>query len=185
MLRSRVVTALSSSITRRSIPRDDAQTQLRSNENVTVERDQTEARLKEMLLAEGVDVERPDPLMTWGVFATFGSEEIVGVEPDDDGFLFWWGVHGSGEPFRVGFLRQFSFYSDDDEYDHMEQLRCTFEFESTTQLRAFGNGDDWWFRSEPRRTLSDWIAHVEAMPSFGVVRERVAPADGYFEQGRI
>jgi hypothetical protein len=138
-----------------------------------------------MLLAEGVDVERPDPLMTWGVFTNFGWEQIVGVEPDDDGFLFWWGAHGSPEPFRVGFLRQFSFYSDNGEYDHMEQLRCTFEFESTVERQALGNGDDWWFRSEPRRTLSNWIAKVEVLPSFGVVRERVPPTNAYIEQGRI
>jgi hypothetical protein len=79
-------------------------------------------------------------------------EALDGIAPDDDGFLFEWGVYDD-DRFYLGFLRQFSFYTADGEYDHMEQLRCTFHFEPTPDLRALGKGHDWWFRSEPRRTL--------------------------------
>jgi hypothetical protein len=67
----------------------------------------------------------------------------------------------------------------------MEQLRCTFQFEPTPQLISLGKGDDWWFRSEPRRTLGDWIAEMEAQPAFAVLCGGAQPIAAYIEQGRI
>ena len=142
-------------------------------------------RLREMLTQAGVDRERPEPLATWDVFRKFAAEEIDGIEPDDDGFLFSWGLSGSAQRFQIGFLRQFSFYTAAGEYDHMEQLRCTFDFEPTPELSALGKGDDWWFRSEPRRALNDWFEEAEAQSAFSVLRGGCRPVAAYIEQGRV
>ena len=92
---------------------------------------ETEAHLRSMLEDAGVDLEQPDPLTTWRVFTEFGAKEIDGIQPDDDGFLFQWGVYGSPGLFNLGFLRQFSFFTTEGDYDHMEQLSCAFHFEPT------------------------------------------------------
>lgn len=146
---------------------------------------QAETRLREMLVQAGVDPDRPDPLATWRVFGKFAAEEIDGIEPDDDGFLLWWGIYGDTQLFQLGFLRQFSFYAAGVEYDHMEQLRCTFHFAETPELQALGKGDDWWFRSEPRRTLSDWIAEMEAQPAFNVLNAGAEPIATFIKQGVV
>jgi hypothetical protein len=154
-------------------------------ENPAMDLTETEAHLRSMLEQAGVDLKQPDPLTTWTVFTKFGAKEIDRIQPDDDGFLFQWGVHGSSQLFHLGFLRQFSFFTADGEYDHMEQLQCTFHYEPTAELRALGSGDDWWFRSEPRRTLDSWVTEIEALPAFDVLRRRLRPVESFIKQGRI
>ena len=153
--------------------------------NRRVHATESEGHLRAMLAQAGVDLEQPDPLETWRVFAKFGATEIDGIEPDDDGLLFWWGGYTAGDPFQLGFLRQFSFYTAAGEYDHMEQLQCAFQFGQTTDLRTLEKGDSWWFRPETRRTLNDWIAEMESLPAFNVLRNGLRPAASVIEQGRV
>ena len=80
---------------------------LGKNRGRTARRSETEAHLRSMLEQAGVDLEQPDPLTTWRVFTKFGAKEIDGIQRDDDGFLFEWGVYGSSQLFHLGFLRQF------------------------------------------------------------------------------
>src|ERR1700722_15658610 len=122
-----------------------------------------ERTLKTMLTDAGVDIERPEPLDVWRTFKGFMAvfaEDAPWTESFRDAMLFEWGVYdwqdGKGERFQVDFTRQFSVYLED-EYDHMEQLRCTFYFEPTEELRGLGSGDLW---GDPQ-TLETWIKAVE------------------------
>jgi hypothetical protein len=98
-----------------------------------------------------------------------------GPAPDDDLFLFQLGTFDwgdeRGEHFEVGFLRQFALYSRRGDYDHMAQLHCTFSFDPTSELRAMGGGDEW-----SGRSLDDWFANVEQLPSFRSAIETDAAA---------
>jgi hypothetical protein len=116
-----------------------------------------------MLASRGVDLARPDPTRTWEVFQAFAEipiEDLPGEDADD--FLFEYGIYdwGDGEYFNWGFCRQFTLY-DGEEYDHMEQLHCTFYYEPTPALREVGSDDLWCGES-----LSQWVAQVELMPGF-------------------
>src|SRR2546422_9589195 len=87
--------------------------------------------------------------------------------------LFQWGTHdwhdGRGELFEVDFLRQFMIEFESD-YDHMEQLHCTFRFEPTEQLRFLGSGERWMSGD-----LGTWLADVEASPVFAVLPQPLSP----------
>jgi hypothetical protein len=134
---------------------------------------ETERTLKEMLDAAGVNVALPDPTATWRVFKQFAQMPVEDVASEDgDMCLFQWGTHdwgdGRGERFEIDFLRQFMIEVDG-EYDHMEQLHCTFEFEPTDALRGLGSGEHW-----IAGDLAEGLSQVEALPVFNIVRE--APA---------
>jgi len=126
-----------------------------------------EKELKKMLRDAGLDASRPDVLGTWEVFKRFASLPVEGhgPAPEDDLFLFQWGTHDwgdeRGEHFEVDFLRQFTLYSRRGDYDHMEQLHCTFSLNPTPGLRTVGGGEEW---SGP--SLDHWFAKVEEHPSF-------------------
>ena len=131
---------------------------------------EVEETFEEMLDAAGVAVARASMTETWAVFKRFAAITIDGIEDEDDGFLFDWRTYREEreepERFVIHFLRQFSMSSESGEYDHMEQLHCLFNFESTQESRALGSGHDWWFRSERQRNLDDWIAEIESLPPF-------------------
>lgn len=133
-----------------------------------------EATLRAMLEENGVDLSSPDPLQTWITFKEFAALPVEGVDPEGgDMFLFQWGVYdwhdGNGERFEIDFTRQFVVNTPTGEYDHMQQLHCTFFYDATTQLREFGSGDDW---------LQD-VSEAESFPVFSVVRDRLALPAAY------
>jgi hypothetical protein len=145
-----------------------------------------EAKLKAMLQEAGVDLAAPDPLRTWGTFKQFAAIPVEGVDPDGgDMFLFQWGTSdwydGKGERFEIDFLRQFSINAPGGEYDHMEQLHCTFFFAPSDELRAFDSGDEWIVGD-----LDSGFATVEAFPVFGVLQRPPArPAEVRIEQEQV
>ncbi len=131
-------------------------------------------KLKQMLGEAGADPASPEPGLTWDVFTRFAQMAVDGVaSADGDMCLFQWGTHdwhdGRGELFEIDFLRQFMI-EEDGEYDHMEQLHCTFRFSPTEELRSLGAGDLW-----ASDDLSRWFAEVEAMPVFAVLRHPSLP----------
>jgi hypothetical protein len=127
-----------------------------------------------MLGAAGVDVGAPEPIATWRVFRQFAELPVEDVGSEDgDMCLFQWGTHdwrdGRGERFEIDFLRQFAIEIDG-EYDHMEQLHCTFEFEPAEAFRGLGSGEHW-----IAGDLAAGLGQVELLPIFGVLREPPAP----------
>ena len=141
--------------------------------------DQAADRLRELVLEADVDPEQPtheDVERTWAMMRRFAFEPVEDVpsEPggDDDGILAQYGVYdwsstGDAEFFELDMTRQFSFYDEDGEYDHMAQLSCTFRFEPTDDLRALGEGNLWSFDMD----LGTFFEHALAMPGFAGVRE--------------
>lgn len=146
---------------------------------------EAEQTLKEMLGAAGVDVGAPEPMGAWRVFREFAELPVEDVASEDgDMVLFQWGTHdwgdGRGERFEIDFLRQFTI-EDAGEYDHMEQLHCTFEFEPTEALRDLGSGEHW-----IAGDLADGLDRVEALPIFTVLREPpVPPSAARIKQGHV
>jgi len=139
-----------------------------------------------MLEVSGVDLVSPDPLQTWMTFKDFAALPVEGVEPEGgDMFLFEWGVYdwydGSGERFEIDFTRQFSILTSDGDYDHMEQLHCTFRYEPTDVLRAFGAGNEWIVGD-----LDAGFSSFESFPVFSVLRDRLAvPVAHRIEQEQV
>jgi len=139
-----------------------------------------------MLEDRGVDLGSPDPLQTWLTFKDFAVMPVEGIDPyGGDMLLFQWGVYdwydGSGERFEIDFTRQFSILTPEGEYDHMEQLHCTFRYEPTEVLRAFGAGDEWILGD-----LDAGFSSVESVPVFSVLRDRLAaPAAHRIEQEQV
>lgn len=129
-----------------------------------------------MLKDAGVDAARPQLQDTWNVFKRFAALPVggVGPDPEDDLLLFQWDSYdwhdGKGERFNVDFLRQFTIYSRRGDYDHMEQLHCTFFFEPTPELRALGSGDKW-----SGGSLDAWFAQIEELPAFTVPKQAGVP----------
>jgi hypothetical protein len=140
-----------------------------------------ETTLRAMLEAQGVDLGNPDPLQTWTTFKEFAALPVEGVDPGGgDMFLFQWGAYdwqdGNGERFEIDITRQFVINTPSGDYDHMEQLHCTFYYDADTQLRQFESGDDW---------LDD-VSHAESFPVFAVLQDRLAvPTAHRIEQEQV
>ena len=115
-----------------------------------------------------LDVER-----TWEVMRRFAAEDVEDAAPrdiDGDGILAQYGIYssfGGGKTFQLDMTRQFMFYDEDDEYDHMSQLNCTFEYAVTDELRALGESNLWSFGLD----LDEFFARALALPGFRGVRE--------------
>ncbi|HZS24691.1 MAG TPA: hypothetical protein VFA30_06840 [Gaiellaceae bacterium] len=148
-----------------------------------------ETTLKALLRERGVDLGDPDPLATWTTFKEFAAMPAMpaeGVDPDGgDMVLFQWGVYdwydGNGERFEIDFTRQFSILTRRGDYDHMEQLHCTFQYEPTEELRALGAGDEWIVGD-----LDAGFGNVESLPVFAVLRDRLGtPIEHRIEQERV
>ena len=140
-----------------------------------------ESTLRAMLEERGVDIDNPDPLQTWATFKEFAALPVEGVAPEDgDMFLFQWGAYdwhdGNGERFEIDVTRQFVINTPRGDYDHMEQLHCTFYYGASAQLQQFASGDAW---------LQD-VGEAESLPVFSVVRDRLAaPAGCRIEQEQV
>jgi hypothetical protein len=143
--------------------------------------DDAETTLRTMLEKRGVDLDRPDPLQTWTTFKEFAELPVEGVDPEGgDMFLFQWGTYdwhdGNGERFHIDFTRQFVINGPSGEYDHMEQLHCTFYYEANPQVREFGAGEDW----------IETVSRAESFPVFSVIRDGLATPVGHLiEQEQV
>jgi len=145
-----------------------------------------ERTLKDMLRQAGVNLATPEPLTTWTTFKQFAALPVEGVDPvGGDTLLFQWGNYdwhdGNGERFEIDFLRQFGIITPDGEYDHMEQLHCTFLFELTDDLRQLERGEEW-----IDDDLERGFAKVEAFPVFEVIRQpRATPTGARIKQDKV
>lgn len=120
-------------------------------------------------------MERPSALdveRTWGVWRRFAAEDVEDAAPrdiDGDMFLAQYGIYSSsagGKAFQLDMTRQFTFYDEDDEYDHMSQMNCTFEYAVTDDLRALGESNLW-----SGADLDAFFDRALALPGFRGVRE--------------
>jgi len=136
---------------------------------------EAEKRLKAMLADAGFDMKRPNPQLAWDVFKSFMQEP---VDCADDGVLFECGIYDftGKELFTWGLVRQFSI-DVDGEYDHMEQLHCTFRCAPTKELRKleislwaydFGTMHEYFSKVEglnefqsPLQSPQNWTCEVE------------------------
>jgi hypothetical protein len=156
--------------------------------------DDASDRLRELLARAGVNLEQPthaDVGRTWDVMRRFAREpaDDVPSEPGDydDGILAQYGVYdwsgtGRSEWFELDMTRQFSFYDEEGEYDHMAQLACTFRFEPTAALRDLGEADLWSFDMD----LDAFFDEALAMPGFvGVRNFGVVPASLVIHYGDV
>jgi hypothetical protein len=127
-----------------------------------------------MLSEAGVDLAQPNPLKVWRIFQQFAN---VPVDTPNDMFLFQCGVYDwTGKPmFHFDFLRQFDVDSVDEDgepqYDHMEQLHCTFFYEPVAELVTL-NTHLWADQQAPVKTF---FAAVEALPAFVIPTTRFSP----------
>jgi hypothetical protein len=143
-----------------------------------VRSDEAEGRLRERLVAAGVDADAPsraDLARTWDVWRRFAAEPVEDADPreeDGDGVLAQYGVYdwGEGERYELDLTRQFSFSDEDGEYSHMAQLSCTFRFAPTPELQALTAASLWSFGM----AVDDFFAQALAMPGFRVDADPVA-----------
>lgn len=144
--------------------------------------DDSADRLRDLLVEAGVDLEHPtaaDVERTWAVWRRFAEEPVedvpTGVEDFDeenDAVLAQHGVYdwGGGEFFELDLTRQLAFFDEDGEHDHYAQLRCTFRFAPTDELRALGEHNLWSFGMP----LEDFFARALDLPGFAGVRALAA-----------
>ena len=106
-----------------------------------------EARFRALLVEAGIDLERPTSAAVeraWEVMWRFGAEPIEGaVPPEGDGVSAGYGLHElpTGEVyFELTMTRQLTFY-DDDAYQAMTHLYCSFQYLPTPELRRIGAGE--------------------------------------------
>lgn len=142
--------------------------------------DEAADRLRELLVEAGVDVERPahaDVGLTWDVMRRFALElaEDVPAEPGgyDDGLfaeygIFDWTFTGEHEHFELGMSRQFAVPAPGQPV--LRQVRCTFTFAPTAQLRELGEAGLDSFEIG----VDAFFAKALAMPGFAGVRENGA-----------
>jgi hypothetical protein len=137
--------------------------------------EETEAFLYRMLSEAGLEDGAPieAALPTLHKFCT------IPVECESDMFLFQCGVYNISfldrEMFEFEIVRQFCIDAPDDEgnvdYDHMEQLKCSFYFEPTPELRAVCF-NHWADEGAP---VSTFFAEIESYPIYQVLK-RQTPA---------
>jgi hypothetical protein len=105
------------------------------------------------------------------VFRDFGATQMDDLNGEHDGLLFQGGVYDfetlGGRRYHLDFVRQFS-YDMDGEYDHMEQLHCSFLYDPTPALESVTPENLWSFGL----SLDEFYARVDQMRAFRV------PMDG-------
>jgi hypothetical protein len=129
------------------------------------------ASFQAVLAEMGVDVERPDPRMTWEAFKRFAT---VPVATASDGLLFeslGTPVKGSATQFVVQFVRQYEVVYEDGDHDHYVQMRCEFIYALTSQLRELSRPLAMWRFANEAQSVERWIAEVESRDEFRVVME--------------
>ena len=134
--------------------------------------------LSEMFSAAAVST----PLAAWTVFKQFvqipvsAPLQYVVDEHDGDLVLFEWGVYqrpGSGdadEAFVVDLVRQLTVVDENDDYERMEQLRCSLSFDPTSELSELGTGTIWGDDDRER-----WFIEVEQSAGFEPIRSLRTP----------
>lgn len=134
---------------------------------------EAEEELERMLADVLSDLTSPTVESVWNVFKEFCR---MPVECASDMFLFQCGVFTSweGEFFHFEFLRQFCINAPneegEDDYDHMEQLRCTFLFEPTPALRSV-KFNRWADEDAP---VDEFFPVVEGFAIFQALRDKRA-----------
>lgn len=95
---------------------------------------QAKSRLKTSLSKGGFDSNSPDPKIAWQIYKRFSQKKVA---CGDNGFLVQLGCYSfTGELlFYLDFVRQFSIYSEDGEYDYMEQLHIEFTRKPDEELK--------------------------------------------------
>ncbi len=141
--------------------------------------------LTAMLTAAGLKLASPsvaDLSKALTVFRDFSEIPVDDVNKAEDGdmVLLQYGTYnwGSGEFFEVDLVRQLMAPGEEDEEDDnlIFQLHCTFRFEPTESLRAFGSFERW-------MTVGDedtFWNEILAMPAFEVT-ETPSSANVRFE----
>jgi hypothetical protein len=122
-------------------------------------------QIRTMLIAGGFKFEVPDPSVGWAVFKRFAK---IPVEGADDGLLWQVGCYDfTGRKLcYLDFVRQFSF-SENDEYDHMEQLHLKFTCPPTPSLAPLER--NLWAFDYP--SLEAYFSAVESFPEFQTALE--------------
>ncbi|MCC6792291.1 MAG: hypothetical protein IT336_11410 [Thermomicrobiales bacterium] len=116
-------------------------------------------RLEQLIADAGLSIDTLQPGDALPLFAAFMR---MPVDCEDDSMLVEIGTYTFGvERFLVSLTRQFTFYQGE-EYDHMEQLNCTFALPPRDDLRPFTLLE--WTYDQP--TLDAFIAHVEQSPAW-------------------
>ena len=124
---------------------------------------EAEQNFRAMLYDASFDPLNPTPLLAWETFKSFMRES---VDCADDGVLFECGVFSfTGEDlFYLEFVRQFSFNDDAGEYEHMEQLHCTFTCAPTDELVKIQK-NLWGYDFE---SLDEYFSAVENLREFQI-----------------
>ncbi|MEK8021485.1 MAG: hypothetical protein VSS75_031805 [Candidatus Parabeggiatoa sp.] len=122
----------------------------------------TEHKLKHMLVEAGFDFDIPNPSIAWSVFKKFSSLPVEDVE---DAVLWQLGSYDfTGEKLcYLDFVRQFSFY-DKGQYDQMEQLHIEFTCTPTVELLTLER-NKWAF---DYLSLTEYFKDVESFPEFQI-----------------
>jgi hypothetical protein len=135
--------------------------------------DEAEGRLRALIAASGVDLERPttaDVARTWDAVRAASAERPDDIDQSEDGddLLAEYGVFAftGPETYHLGIARQFSFLDEDGEWSHFAQLQCTFHFAPTAELKALDRWSLWASDAE------DFFADALAAPGFRVVEEQ-------------
>ena len=124
-------------------------------------------RLQTLLRESGVNVQSPSLADFWPVFKRFAAEDF-GFDCDDsaDGFLVEYFVPPSGTSFAkfplLDFVRQFTYEDNKGLYDHMEQMRCVFNYEKPLGDPDVTSITLWSFQMP----LDTYFTQVEALPVF-------------------
>ncbi len=121
-----------------------------------------------MLEAAQINPEQPDVQQFQAVYKQFCQIKFV-QKSEDDALLFEYSPPDQDEPghgYYVGFIRQFSFNDENDEYDHMEQMGCNFFFPATEEFIRW-EGNDWSF--DYNNDFARFLSAVEAMPVFQAI----------------
>jgi hypothetical protein len=167
----------------------------------TLTTETTLSTLQAMLERAGFDKWDPNLQVFWDVYKDFIAMPVDGMDPsrDADMLLFQCALD-LGEPAKyhpgphyiVDFTRQFSHEDEDGEYAGMEQLGCSFYYESDPEFEAVTKPADWnaayrpgdQFWGAPVDHAHDWIARVEASPNFKAALVH-APRAAQINQGPV
>ena len=126
----------------------------------------------DQLDSAGFDFDSSDPSVAWETFKRFAEEPVEGVS---DGLLWEIGCFDfSGESqFILNLVRQFTF-SEDGEYDHMEQLCLKLFCAPSSQLQS-AKRSEWSFNHS---SIQSFFQFVESLPEFSIPQ---AGSDYYAE----
>jgi hypothetical protein len=161
--------------------------------------------LHKLLVAHDVDPDHLDLRRTWEVIKLFSSLPVDDVDTSNDGDQLLYesrlgkatrrdGGAGSAYPdeptrFELLFDRQFYLGEADADYQGMNALTITIQFEPVPELAAFASeqvggcgGPPW---QDGYEAAAGWAREVEQQPGFRFAFDNCEPVDGFFSQGPI